>query len=93
MEEILQKIIAAAATGGSLESVAAIAQKAGLNMTMYERDFADKKIQDHISRDLKDGSQAGVRGTPTLFINGKRLQNRSLKGFQQAIDLELKKLK
>jgi protein-disulfide isomerase len=73
--------------------IAEIVQKAGLNMAMYERDYADKKIQDHISRDFKDGSQAGVRGTPTIFINGKRLQNRSLKGFQQAIDLELKKLK
>lgn len=68
------------------------AQKIGLNMTMYQVDFADKKIQDHINRDIQDGSQAGVRGTPTLFVNGKRLQNRSLDGFKQLIDAELKKL-
>jgi protein-disulfide isomerase len=37
-------------------------------------------------------AQAGVRGTPAIFINGRRLKERSLKGFQAAIDKELQKL-
>jgi hypothetical protein len=44
-----------------------------------------------INRDISDGRQSGVRGTPASFVNGKRLNNRSLAGFQQAIDGELKK--
>jgi protein-disulfide isomerase len=39
-----------------------------------------------------EGRQAGVRGTPTIFINGRRLKDRSLKGFQAAIDKELQKM-
>jgi len=38
-----------------------------------------------------EGRHAGVRGTPTVFINGIRLKDRSLKGFQAAIDKQLEK--
>ena len=30
--------------------------------------------------------RVGVRGTPTIFVNGKLLQNRSLDGFKQIIE-------
>ena len=43
-----------------------------------------------IARDVKEGKQAGVRGTPTIFINGIRLTQRNLRGFQKVIDAELK---
>jgi protein-disulfide isomerase len=39
-----------------------------------------------------EGRQAGVRGTPTIFVNGKRLRDYSLKVFQAAIDTKLQKL-
>jgi protein-disulfide isomerase len=39
-----------------------------------------------------EGRRAGVRGTPTIFINGRRLKDLSLKGFQAAIDKQLQKL-
>jgi protein-disulfide isomerase len=39
-----------------------------------------------------EGRRAGVRGTPTVFINGRRLKDLSLKGFQAAIDKQLQKL-
>jgi protein-disulfide isomerase len=39
-----------------------------------------------------EGRLIGVRGTPTVFINGRRLKDRSLNGFQQIIDSELAKL-
>jgi protein-disulfide isomerase len=40
---------------------------------------------------MQDGRQAEVRGTPTIFINGKLLTQRSLAGFTEAIEAELKK--
>jgi hypothetical protein len=36
-----------------------------------------------------EGRQAGVRSTPTAFINGIRLKDRILKGFQATIDKQL----
>jgi protein-disulfide isomerase len=46
-----------------------------------------------VQRDLKDGVDAGVRGTPSIFVNGRLLQQRSFPGFKQAIDAELAKNK
>ncbi len=56
------------------------------------KDAKDPAIQKLINRDLDNGRQSDVRGTPAVFVNGKRLKNRSLAGFQQAIDAELKKM-
>jgi protein-disulfide isomerase len=46
-----------------------------------------------VQRDRKDGAEAGVRGTPSIFVNGRMLQQRSLPGFRQVIDAELAKKK
>jgi protein-disulfide isomerase len=55
---------------------------------LIKSDVVRKKVAD----DLKEGQRNGVRGTPTVFVNGKRLKDKSLKGFTLAIDNELKKL-
>ncbi|BBO85629.1 hypothetical protein DSCO28_61950 [Desulfosarcina ovata subsp. sediminis] len=39
-----------------------------------------------INADMQSGAQAGVRGTPTVFINGRRLMDKSLHGFQAMIN-------
>jgi protein-disulfide isomerase len=69
-----------------------IANEIGLDMARLNKDGRDPAIQKLINRDLINGRQSGVRGTPAIFVNGKRLNNRSLAGFQQAIDAELKKM-
>ncbi len=74
------------------EKIQEIAQTVGLNQEEYEKMKKDPAIQKKVRRDLSDGRRAGVRGTPTVFINGRRLRDRSLKGFQAAIDKQLEKL-
>jgi len=69
-----------------------IAKVVGLDLERLNKDAQDPAIQDLINRDVINGRQSGVRGTPAIFVNGKRLKNRSLAGFQQAIDAELKKM-
>lgn len=69
-----------------------IAQELELDMEEFGKDIADPTIQQAISKDINSGQQAGVRGTPTIFLNGKRMQNRSRQIFQQMIDRELEKL-
>lgn len=73
--------------------IAKIARDLGLDMNRFERDRKSQEVNNLINRDLRQGQQIGVRGTPTIFINGNRLQDRSLKGFTQMIDRELKKVK
>jgi protein-disulfide isomerase len=69
------------------------AQQIGLNMAQFEKDLLDPDVAKMIQSDIRNGAEAGVRGTPTLFVNGRRLKNRSLAGFKQVIDAELKKAK
>ena len=63
-----------------------------LDMDKFKLDSADQNILNKVNDDLREGQLAGVRGTPTIFINGKLLQQRNIEGFRQAINLELKKL-
>jgi len=49
------------------------------------------KILAKIQQDILDGRQAGVTGIPTVFVNGRRLRDWSLNGFQMLIDKELGK--
>ena len=69
-----------------------IAVAVGLNLEEYEKMKKDPAIQGKVKQDLADGRRAGVRGTPTVFINGRRLRDRSREGFQAAIDEQLEKL-
>jgi protein-disulfide isomerase len=70
-----------------------IAQKLNLDMERFRRDQKDPGITQVVGRDVQEGFQAGVRGTPTIFVNGRRLKQRSMKGFQAIIDSELAKLR
>jgi protein-disulfide isomerase len=73
--------------------VGAIAGEMGLDMEQFNKDLKDPAIAALIDRDLNDGRQANIPGTPAVFVNGKLLNQRSLQGFQQAIEAELKKKK
>ena len=70
-----------------------IAQSIGLEMEQFKQDMQNPALSAMVQRDLKDGVEAGVRGTPSIFINGRMLQQRSLPGFKQIIDEELAKKK
>jgi len=68
-----------------------IAEELELDLVKFAKDKTAPETQRIVNADIRSGSKAGVRGTPTIFINGKRLKNRSLQGFSQAIEAELKK--
>jgi protein-disulfide isomerase len=74
------------------QKIQEIAQAVGLNMEEYEKKKKDPAIERKVRQDFSEGRQAGVRGTPSIFINGIRLRDRSLNGFQAAIDKQLEKL-
>jgi protein-disulfide isomerase len=75
------------------EKIIEIAKELGLDMEVFSKDRKSQSIKSQVSRDLYNGRQAGVRGTPTVFINGKVLRKRNLKGFENMIEAQLKKLK
>ena len=64
-----------------------------LDADQFQREMLDPGIKAQIDADLRNGNSAGVRGTPTVFINGKLLRDKSLRGFQQQISQELRQQK
>ena len=66
-----------------------IAGEIGLDVERFEKDRQNKDLAQYVTRDLGEGQRAGVRGTPTIFVNGKLLKDRSLPGFSRMIDREL----
>jgi protein-disulfide isomerase len=71
-----------------IDDIATVLQ---LNQEPFEKRMNSPEVRQQIQQDLEDGQKAGVRGTPTIFINGRLLQDRSLNGFKTIIDGELKK--
>ncbi|APG27156.1 hypothetical protein A7E78_04480 [Syntrophotalea acetylenivorans] len=58
-------------------------------MARFDQDLNDPVLQQVINADLQEGQKVGVRGTPTIFINGRLLQQRNITGFAQMIEAEL----
>jgi protein-disulfide isomerase len=77
----------------SEEKFEEIAKSLELDMEQFKQDRQNPALSAMVQRDLKDGVEAGVRGTPSIFVNGRMLRQRSLDGFKQIIDEELAKKK
>lgn len=69
------------------------AKELGLDLKRFNVDRIDPVIEGLIQRDLNEARTAGVRGTPTIFINGKLLRQRNARGFAFMIEAELRKKK
>lgn len=70
-----------------------LAQGVGLDMARYDSDIRNPALAQEVAADVQLGAQAGVRGTPTVYVNGKLAKDRSLAGFRAIIDEELRGLK
>jgi len=75
----------------SPERIKLYASELKMDMAQYEKDLADRKVQAQVGRDLREARMSGVGGTPTMFINGLLVQNRSPQGMQEMIDKEVSK--
>ncbi len=71
------------------QKIREIAQQVGLDMEKFDKDMKDPELKALVERDFQEGAGAGVRGIPTIFVNGRQLKNRSFEGFQAAIEKEL----
>lgn len=49
------------------------AQQLGLNVEKFKTDYASKAVNSAINADLTKGNKLGVEGTPTFFLNGKKV--------------------
>jgi protein-disulfide isomerase len=70
----------------------AYAEKAGLDVERFRADYQSKRAEydQRVGKEYQEGVKARVRGTPTLYINGKKVRDRSVDGMSAMIDEALK---
>ncbi len=69
------------------------AKKIGLDLAQFEKDFEGEQLGKQIQNDMIEAKKIMVRGTPTLFINGKRVKTRTFDAMKKNIEDSLKKAK
>ena len=75
----------------SRPSILAVARAAGLDMQRFQADLDSAETRKTVVRDMEDGDRAGVEGTPSVFINGKKYNGSlDLPAMRTVIDQELK---
>lgn len=69
-----------------------LAKELGLDSAKFETCRKDSKIADEVMRDQADGTQLGVNGTPTYFVNGRKMGGGDINEFSRVIEEELAKM-
>lgn len=84
----------ATAPKASADDLQSYAKDVGLNADSFDRCFASGKYKEVVQRDLNEGAQLGLTGTPTFFINGREISgNQPSEAFEAIIDEELARAK
>ncbi|MBT3940546.1 DsbA family protein [Candidatus Woesearchaeota archaeon] len=77
---------------GGITSFKQYAKDLGLNTADFDECLDSDAMADEVKKDMKDGSAAGVSGTPAFFINGELITGaQPFSKFKQVIDKELQK--
>lgn len=66
------------------------ATEVGLDRARFDASLESGKFSDKVQRDVIDGRKLGINGTPTLYINGRRLSDNSYETLKSAIEAALK---
>ena len=69
------------------------AKEIGLDLVRFTMDLKSGKYKAAVEKELAQGEQAGVLGTPTLFVNGKHYNGTlDTAAIEQVLQAELKTL-
>ena len=74
------------------QKIEVLAQQAGLDMEQFHKDIIDPALEKRIQAEIAEGKAIDVRGTPTLYVNGRKVHKRTHAAISQMIDEELVRL-
>jgi protein-disulfide isomerase len=70
------------------------AERLGLNVEQFKKDFASTKVNDIVNADLSQGNKLKITGTPTFFLDGKKVDiANSLEAFDKVLQPAIDKAK
>lgn len=84
------RVFSAPPTNPQVSDVVSMAREAGLDAGALEACVNNPATRQKLGAEIAEGAQAQVQGTPTLYINGKKLPR--LNDFVQTIDREATKM-
>jgi protein-disulfide isomerase len=73
----------------SEESFEQFAQELQLDLTKFNEDRNSSTLDNYVKQDIRDGSRFGVQGTPTFYLNGKKLTFTALMDLDRQIRYEI----
>lgn len=76
-----------------VENLKDYATQIGLDRAKFDQALDSDKYADSVRRDLRDGALIGVDSTPTVFVNGRRVRDKTAEGLKAAIEAALKQAK
>ena len=82
-------VFSANATKFDDASIEQLAKASGLNMPQFEEDWRSPEVKRSVAADIALGQKLGVRGTPTGFLNGRRMPTLSDASLELLIEHEL----
>jgi protein-disulfide isomerase len=65
------------------------ASELALDRSRFDKALDSGKFGESVQRDLEDGMRLGIDATPTVFINGRRISDRSYQALKAAIEAAL----
>jgi protein-disulfide isomerase len=66
------------------------ASRLGLDRAKFDAALDSGRFVDQVRRDMLDGERLGVNATPTIFVNGRRVSDRTYEGMKAVIEDALK---
>jgi protein-disulfide isomerase len=77
----------------TVEKLKGYATEVGLDRTRFDSALDSGKFKESVQHDIDDGLRLGLKGTPTLFINGRRVSVKSYEDLKALVDAALKNTK
>ena len=74
----------------SVEKLKSYATQVGLDRVRFDAALDSRKFAESVQADVDDGLKLGLKGTPSLFINGRRVTAKSYEELKESVNAALK---
>jgi len=74
----------------TVDKLKGYASEIALDRTRFDSALDSGKFAESVQRDIEDGMRLGINGTPTIFINGRRISVRGYDELKAVVDTAFK---
>ena len=74
----------------TVDKLKGYAKELALDQTKFDAALDSGKFAESVQRDVEDGMKLGINGTPTIFINGRRVSAKSYEDLKVSVEKALK---